>query len=80
LYSDAYYLVSGNVSYTLHLGKRQLRLQLNMNNILDEDEPVTTTFGAYRVGGIGTNPPVFAANGFRFHDPRQAILSATLSF
>jgi outer membrane receptor for monomeric catechols len=80
LYADSYFLLSSNISYNVPLGRRSLRLQVNVNNILDEDEPVTTTFGAYRVGGIAANPPTFAPNGFRLHDPRQFIFSATMTF
>lgn len=80
LYAKSYHLLTAHVSYTTMLWKKQVRWQLNVNNLLDERDPVATSFGNYRVGGLATNPNNFAPNAFRFNDPRQAILSATVSF
>jgi len=80
LYSESYFLLSGHISYTLPLGKSQLRVQLNVSNILDQKDPVITSYGTYQVGGDKTATKYFAPNGFRFNNPRQFILSATVTF
>lgn len=80
LYADSYYLVSGHIAYTLNFAKTQWRFQLNVSNALDQRDPIATSFGNYKVQGVAANPNNFAANGFRFSDPRQLILSTTVKF
>src|SRR5690606_20786161 len=80
LYSDSYYLLSANLSYTMKLSDMRLKFQLNVSNLLDEDDLVTRSFAGSRVGGLSSNPTTYVASAFRYQNPRQFVLSATLSF
>jgi len=80
LYASSYYLVSAHVGYSFNIGKARASVQLNVNNLLNQNDPIALSYGNYRVGGITTNPNNFVPNSFRFSDPRQAILSARISF
>lgn len=79
-YSESYFLVSGNIQYRTRLLQRPLVLQLNVNNLLDRDDLIATTYGTYRAGGVAANPAFYAPNAFRYLDPRQFIFSASLKF
>lgn len=86
LYSPAYYTVAAHVSYGFKLSNDiQVRLQLNVKNLLDDDTLVLTSqdsnaYGTYRVGGFPTNPQAQVTNRFKFQEPRQFIVSATFEF
>jgi outer membrane receptor protein involved in Fe transport len=80
LYSDPFFLLSSHVSYTTQVGKATLKLQLNVNNMLNESDPVATSFAAYRQSGVTANTPTFVPAAYRYNDPRQFILSATVTF
>jgi hypothetical protein len=80
LYSESYYLVSANLSYSMKLSDMRLKFQLNVSNLLDEDDLVTRSFAGYRQGGSNANPIYYVPSAFRYQNPRQFVLSATLSF
>lgn len=79
-WSDAYYLVSGHVSYTTKFFNQTVKWQLNVKNILDEDDPVNLAYAAYRQKGLSSNPIVYLPSTYRYNDPRQFTLSATVKF
>lgn len=68
--APAYYTFNASAGYTIKPFKKNIRLQLNVNNLLDYDEPVYT--------GIGTRSGRNYRNGFYYIEPRKFILSATL--
>lgn len=68
--APAYYTLSATAGYTVKAFQKNVRLQLNINNLLDYDEPVYT--------GIGTRNNKNYRNGFYYIEPRKFVLSATL--
>jgi outer membrane receptor protein involved in Fe transport len=80
LYADSYYLLTLNASYSMKIRKARVQFQINVNNLLDEDDTVTTAFASYRQDGQATNPLMYVPSRFRYHNPRQLILSASVSF
>lgn len=68
--APAYYTLSATAGYSIKAFQKNIRLQLNINNLLDYDEPVFT--------GIGTRNNRNYRNGFYYIEPRKFLLSATL--
>ena len=79
-WSDSYFLLSGHVSYEAKIFKHDVKLQLNVRNILDQDDPVNTSVGAYHEKGISSNPVVYIPNAYRYNDPREYILTVSTTF
>jgi outer membrane receptor protein involved in Fe transport len=79
-YSQSYYLLSGHVAYNFKFRKRDLSVQLNVTNLLDEDEVVNTSSLVYRLNGVTANPANYVPGNFRFQDPRKIVVSATMKF
>ncbi len=68
--APAYYTLSATAGYTVKIAKRNVRLQLNVNNLLDYDEPFYTNVRTL----AGRN----YRDAFYYLEPRKFILSATL--
>ncbi|MFT3784190.1 MAG: TonB-dependent receptor [Nibricoccus sp.] len=80
LYSDAYYVTSGHIGYETKIGNMKTKIQLNVYNILNNDELVTTGYSDYRVGGITTNATTRIPGAFRYLEPRKFALTTTFEF
>ncbi|WP_414661912.1 TonB-dependent siderophore receptor [Horticoccus sp. 23ND18S-11] len=81
LYANAYTVIAAHATYRHRIfGKYNLRYQLNVANVLDNDKAIYNGFGTYRVANIGTNPLLQAPNNIRMSEPRKFTLQATLDF
>jgi outer membrane receptor protein involved in Fe transport len=80
LYSEPYYLLSGHVSYEHKFRPATVVFQLNVSNILDRDDLITTSYTDVRAGGLATNPIIRVPNAFRYLDPRRFTFTTTLKF
>ena len=80
LYADSYYLLSGHVAYERRFGKVLARFQVNVTNLLNNNDLITTAYSDYRVGGSSANPAVRLPSTFRYLDPRKLTFSTTFSF
>lgn len=78
IHSDPFFLVTGHLAYTIPWRGYEVKLQLNVTNLLDHEDPVATGTGTYRVLGLAANPAVYAENAYRFNNPRQFVFSASL--
>lgn len=68
--APAYYTVTATAGYTFKLRGRNLRVQLNINNLLDHDDPYYT--------GIRTLNGRNYRDAFYYIEPRKFVLSTTL--
>jgi outer membrane receptor protein involved in Fe transport len=80
LWADSYYLVSAHVSFSTKILEKPVKWQINVKNLFNEDDPVATSFGGYREKGVSSNPIHYIPNAYRYNDPREIILSATVKF
>lgn len=81
LHADSYYLVTAFATYRHRFSdKVNVRFQLNIANLLDNDDLQVRNYGTYRVGGIATNPLLQLPNAITIPDPRKFTLSATFDF
>jgi outer membrane receptor protein involved in Fe transport len=75
--SPAYTIVSAFLSYTTDFpawGRdRRMKFQINVDNVLDEDKLIYTSFQNYGTDGV-------QGGNYRFLDPLHFTFSATLSF
>ena len=68
--APANYTLTATAGCSLKAFRRNLRLQLNVNNLLDYDEPFYT--------GVRTLNGRNYRDGFYYFEPRKFLLSATL--
>ena len=68
--APAYYTATATLGYSLRAFDRNVRLQLNVNNVLDHDKPYYT--------GIRTLAGQNYRDGFYYIEPRKFLLSATI--
>ncbi len=68
--APAYYTLTATAGYNFKLQKRTLRVQLNVNNLLDHDDPYYT--------GIRTLAGRNYRDAFYYIEPRKFVLSTTL--
>ena len=80
LYSNNYSVLSGHLAYEKHFGKIDAIFQLNVYNVLDNRDLVTTSYADYRVLGLSANPATRLANAFRYLDPRKFTFSTTFTY
>lgn len=81
LYAPRTVEASMHASYTYRLAnRRSVRLQLNVTNLLDNRDLVTTNYGVYNTGGIAANPLNQTNSGFYYLNPRKFTLSTTVNF
>ena len=78
--SASYFLVNTMLSYHFKLWGRQVRAQLNINNLLDEDKVVFTGVATYtRAQGAVTQGYV-VPSGYRYLTPRTFVFTTTVNF
>jgi outer membrane receptor protein involved in Fe transport len=70
--SPAYYTATGTLGYQTKVLNRNVRFQLNVNNLLDYNKPVYTNVATYN----GKN----YKNAFYYFEPRKFLLTATVGF
>jgi hypothetical protein len=70
LKAPAYYTVTATAGYNLKLRNRNVRLQLNVNNLLDHDDPYYT--------GIRTLAGRNYRDGFYYLEPRKFVFTTSL--
>ena len=82
VYRPAYYVTTATFGYTFRLRHRlPVRLDLTVNNALDEDVPLFYNVAQRPPGGNLSNPARVATPNQHFYlTPRNFSLSATLSF
>jgi outer membrane receptor protein involved in Fe transport len=68
--APAYYTLSATAGYSFKVAKRDIKLQLNVNNLLDYDEPFYT--------GVRTLNGRNYRDAFYYIEPRKFILTATI--
>jgi iron complex outermembrane recepter protein len=78
LYADAYYQVSAWAGYSTRILGEDVRIQLNVSNLLDEDNfsPIVGGFGNTTVGSTTT----FAQRDYTIVNPRSFTLTVTARF
>ena len=72
LKAPAYYTVTATAGYNLKLRNRNVRLQLNINNLLDYNDPYYT--------GIRTLAGRNYRDGFYYLEPRKFVFTTSLDF
>jgi outer membrane receptor protein involved in Fe transport len=72
LYSESYYTLHSHIAWERKLKRGTLHIQLNIDNILDNDELVTTGYRLYGNERI--------ADTYRYLSPRRLSLSAGYTF
>lgn len=81
LYAPSTFEASMHASYSYRFSdKRVARFQLNVSNLLDNEDLVTTGYGVYNTGGLGTNPLNQTKSGFYYLNPRKFTFSTTFTF
>lgn len=81
LYADPHTVVSAHASYRTRLANRfNVRLQLNVSNLLDTDKAIANGYGTFRVSNLGTNPLLQVPNTFRMPEPRKITLQTSFDF
>lgn len=80
LYADSYMVANAHISYRKRFGRFNVRFQVNVYNVFDNDELVVTSYGDYREGGLSSNPAIRVPNNFRYLDPRRFTFSTTIDF
>ncbi|MEO7736930.1 MAG: hypothetical protein ABIS11_02215, partial [Candidatus Dojkabacteria bacterium] len=95
LWVDPTWLVSAGANYRHRIGRYELRYQINVTNLLNEDSPLwgqNQGGGAYStisqnqltpnltVGAAGSNPRMQVLSNFIQNDPRKFSFTTTLSF
>lgn len=68
--APAYYTVTGTAGYSFKVRNRNVRLQLNVNNLLDHDDPYYT--------GIRTLAGRNYRDGFYYIEPRKFVFTTSL--
>lgn len=80
-YADPYTLISAHASYRHRLhGKYNVRYQLNVANVLDDQTAIYNGYGTFRVSNLGTNPLIQVPNNIRMSEPRKLTLQTSLDF
>lgn len=80
-YADPYAVVSAHATYRHRVGgKYNLRYQLNVSNVLDDDKAIYNGYGTFRVSNLGTNPLNQVPNNIRMSEPRKFTLQTSLDF
>ncbi|HYD83550.1 MAG TPA: hypothetical protein VEA63_05845, partial [Opitutus sp.] len=82
VYRPDYYLVTGVLGYSFKLmNKYPVRLDLTVNNLLEEDMPLYyNTVQRPPNGNIGDPSRIAAPNQYAYLTPRSFTLTATFSF
>jgi outer membrane receptor protein involved in Fe transport len=63
---DSVFYVDGRVSWTFDTANGEIELYGNVNNLLDEDPPVTAAWGAFGANSTQTNSALFDLLGRRY--------------
>lgn len=80
-FADPYAVIAAHASYRQRLSNRyNLRYQLNVTNVLDDDKAIYNNYGTFRVSNLGTNPLLQVPNTIRMSDPRKFTLQTSLDF
>lgn len=80
-YANPYTLVSAHASYRHRVGgKYNVRYQLNISNVLDDQTAIYNGYGTFRVSNLGTNPLNQVPNNIRMSEPRKLTLQTSLDF
>ncbi len=80
-YAPNYYNVTAHLAWERRfLGRYRTKFQLNVDNLLDDDDPRFYSINVHRVGGIGTNALVQTPGFFNYPEPRKFTFSATITF
>jgi outer membrane receptor protein involved in Fe transport len=81
LYANDYYLIAAHATYRYRFSKNlNVRFQLNVSNVLDNDKAIYNSYSTYRVSGLAANPLVQVPNTIRIVEPRKFTLSTTFDF
>ncbi len=80
-FAPSYYNVTSHISWEHKLfGKYRAKYQLNVDNLLDDDDPRFYSINVHRVGGIGANPLTETPGFFNYPEPRKFTFSASVQF
>ena len=92
LYAPSQITNNMGVNYEYRFGKYQARFQLNITNILNNDDPIFSSYGVINAGQLtnqndgnaltvsGSNPRMQVLNGFTQYEPRKFVFSTTINF
>jgi len=78
--SESYVLLNAMLSYNFKLWGHQIRTQLNINNLLDEDQVIFTGVSTYTRTSGGVTEGYFVPGAPRYLTPRTFVLSASVNF
>lgn len=76
VYAGTYHLVSGQLGYTFKFGRQRIDAQLNVDNLLNYNQPIYNGLFVYTVNGQSYNIPY----GTKSVWPRSARLSLSIPF
>ncbi len=79
-YAPSYYNVAAHIAYVRQFGDKLARFQINIDNLLDDDDPRFRGVNVYNQGGISDNPLVQTPGSFNYPDPRKIIFTASVEF
>ncbi|MBL9212936.1 MAG: TonB-dependent receptor [Opitutaceae bacterium] len=79
-YAPEYYNTAMHVAYETRFGRYRTKFQLNIDNVLDDDDPRFYSINVHRVGGLAANPLTQTPGFFNYPDPRKVTFTATVSF
>ena len=81
VYAPSYYNVTAHIAYEHRLfDKYRTRFQLNVDNLLDDDDPRFRGVNVHNVGGIPSNPLVMIPGGFNWPNPRKYTFTVSVNF
>lgn len=80
-YAESYYNLTAHIAYERRLfDKYRTRFQLNVDNLLDDDDPRFRGVNVHNVGGIPSNPLNIIPGIFNWPNPRKYTFTMTVSF
>ena len=79
-YSPEYYSVSAHLAYRTEFDGKPVRLQVNVSNLLDNDDPLYLSYNTYREGGLPDAPLIQRRGFYNVQDPRKITFTATFEF
>ncbi|MGH8019714.1 MAG: TonB-dependent siderophore receptor [Opitutaceae bacterium] len=79
-YAPSYYNVAMHIAYIREFGEKTARFQINIDNVLDDDDPRFRGVNVYNEGGISGNPLVQTPGAFNYPDPRKVTFTASVEF
>ncbi|MBI5772035.1 MAG: TonB-dependent receptor [Verrucomicrobia bacterium] len=80
-YANRYNVVSAHAAWRHRLANKfNVRYQLNISNLLNDDTPIANAYGTFRVGNLAANPQVQVPTTLRMSEPLKLTLQTAIDF